>query len=584
LERRRLLAIEQFRIPGIIRTTVRLFPETRNAGASLCSVAQGFSASAGNAGRMIVCARRIVTMTAHEPQAFTILGERIVATGTVAELRARFPADEVVDFGDAVIVPGLNDAHAHLAIAAEDMLHLDLSINAVSSLAEIQQKLRAELAHTPAGGWLRGSRYDDAKMSEGRVLTRFDLDEVSREHPIMVLQVAGHWGVVNSKALELGGIDEDTQPPPGGKFGYDASGRLNGILFEMAIFDYAYPQASRRAQTVAPASTPADRLRGLARAQRAFHAAGLTSLTDALIGPADVALFGQAEQAGGLTLRVNMLVHYEHYELVQRLGLRTGFGGERLRLGGIKAFVDGAIGGRTCLLEQPFEGTSDDFGMQTTSDATLRDIVRMVHLDGNRVCVHANGDRAIGKLLDQLESAHAERELPNLHHRIEHCSVVNDEILKRMKRLHAIAAPFGSYVHYHGGSLLRWYGEKRLERMFAHRSFLDYGVAVAGSSDYPCGPFEPLLALQSCVTRRGWDGTPLGLSQRITPQEALALYTVNAAYASGESHIKGRLAPGYLADFVVLDDDPYTVDPATLGALGIRATYVGGVPVWERAA
>jgi predicted amidohydrolase YtcJ len=529
-------------------------------------------------------ARRIVTMNGDAPEAFATRGETIAATGSLAELRARFAGAEVVDHRDGVIVPGFNDAHAHLAVAAEDMLHLDFSIDAVSSLAEIAAKLRAELAHTPPGGWLRGSRYDDAKMAEGRVLTRWDLDEISRDHPILVLQVAGHWGVVNSKALELGGIDESTEPPPGGTFGRDGSGRLNGILFETAIFDFAYPQATHRAQTVAPASTPEDRRRGLGLAMRAFHAAGITSLTDAMIGPDDITLLEEAKRCGELTVRVNMLLHFEHYELLAQRGLRTGSGDGRLRLGGIKTFVDGAIGGRTCLMEEPFEGATDDFGMQTLSDAELRDVVRMVHNDGNRVCTHANGDRAIGKLLDQLEAAQRERPQPHLHHRIEHCSIVNDEILRRMKALGAIAAPFGSYVHYHGGKLLEWYGPERIERMFAHRAFLDHGVAVAGSSDYPCGPFQPLLALQSCVTRTGFDGTPLGLSQRITAHEALALYTTSAAYASDEAGTKGRLAPGYLADFVVLDDDPLTVDPSTLGTLGVRATYVGAAKVWERTA
>jgi predicted amidohydrolase YtcJ len=529
-------------------------------------------------------AGRVVTMTEDRPEAIAVANERVVAVGSVVALRERFAGAEVVDFGDATIVPGFNDAHAHLAVAAEDMLHLDLSMDAVSSLAEIAAALRGELPHTPPGGWIRGSRYDDAKMPEGRVLTRWDLDEISREHPIMVLQVAGHWGVVNSKALELGGLDDYSEPPYGGKFGRDGSGRLNGLLFEGAIFDFAYPQATKRASTVAPASSPEDRQRGLRRAMDAFHAAGITSVTDAMCGPDDIALFQEAQRRGELTMRINMLLHYEHYGMLEKLAIRTGSGDGRLRLGGIKGFVDGAIGGRTCLLEQPFEGTTDDYGMQTTSDADLRDIVRMVHLDGNRVCVHANGDRAIGKLLDQLEAAQREKPRPHLHHRIEHCSVVTEEILARMKALGAIAVPFGSYVHYHGAKLLEWYGAKRLERMFAHRAFLDAGVAVAGSSDYPCGPYQPLLALQSCVTRTGGDGTPLGLSQRITPQEALALYTVNAAAASDEVDVKGRLAPGYVADFVVLDGDPLTVDPFTLGKLGVVATYVGGTKVWDSAA
>jgi hypothetical protein len=528
-------------------------------------------------------ARRIVTMTADAPEALAVAGERVVATGATAALRERYPAAEVVDFGDAVLVPGFNDAHAHLAMAAEDMLHLDLSADAVSSLAQIAATLREALAHTPRDGWIRGSRYDDAKMAEGRVLTRGDLDAVSRDHPILVLHVAGHWGVVNSKALELGAIDESTPDPPGGRYGRDGSGRLNGILFETAIFDFAYPQATRLPQTIAPASTPEDRQRGLQLAMQAFHAAGITSLTDAMCGPDDITLFETAQQRGALTLRVNMLLHFEHYGLLAPRGLRTGKGDSRLRLGGIKAFIDGAIGGRTCLMEEPFEGTTDDFGMQTLSDEILGDVVRQVHLDGNRVCVHANGDRAITKLLGHLEAAQRERPDAALQHRIEHCSIVTGEILTRMKALGAIALPFGSYVHYHGGKLLDWYGPRRIERMFAHRSFLDAGVAVAGSSDYPCGPFQPLLALQSCVTRTGYDGVPLGLSQRISPSEALALYTVNAAYASGEDAEKGRLAPGYLADFVALDDDPRTVDPHTLGALGVRATYVGGTKVWERA-
>jgi predicted amidohydrolase YtcJ len=208
--------------------------------------------------------------------------------------------------------------------------------------------------------------------------------------------------------------------------------------------------------------------------------------------------------------------------------------------------------------------------------------VRMVHTAGSRLGVHANGDRAIGLLLDQFEASAAEDPRPELHHRIEHCSVINENILTRMRRLGAIAVPFGSYVHYHGGNLVAWYGAQRLERMFAHRSFLDAGVAVAGASDFPCGPFEPLLAMQSCVTRTGWDGTPVGVSQRIAARLALELYTTGAAYASGEQAVKGRLAPGYLADFVVLSEDPLEVEPANLAAIAVRATFVGGAQVWPR--
>jgi predicted amidohydrolase YtcJ len=529
-------------------------------------------------------ARQVVTPTADfmagpidvaRFEALAVLGERIVGVGSAEALRGRFPDAAATDLGDGVVVPGFNDAHCHPSVVAEDLLNLDVSAEVVSSLAELTERVTRRAVATAPGAWIRASRYDDAKMAEGRVLTRWDLDEAAPDHPVLVVQVAGHWGVVNSRALELGGLDEASVAPPGGEYGRDASGRLNGVLYERALFEFAYP-AVASGPTVVPAAGPEERLGGLRRALAMFHAAGLTSLGDALVGPRDVALYEDAARRGLLTARIAMLLSYDAFEDFRRLGLRSGFGGDRLRFGGVKAFVDGAIGGRTCLVEGDFDGRP----MQTTSTADLADLVRTVHEAGSRLAVHANGDRAISLLLDQLEAADAALPRPDAHHRIEHCSIVTEEILRRMKRLGAIGTPFATYVHYHGGRLIEWYGAERCERMFAHRMFLDMGVAVAGASDYPCGPFAPLLAMQSCATRRGSDGALVGGSQRITPAEALALYTTAGAYASGEQRTKGRLAPGYLADFVVLGDDPTATAPEALAAIPVRATYVGGRRAW----
>ena len=523
-------------------------------------------------------ARRVISLTEAEPEAFAVMGERIVAAGPADVLAARFPAAVLTDVGDGTIVPGFNDAHIHPSIVAEDLLNLDVSAGVVGSLAELTAKVLDQAVATAPGTWIRASRYDDAKMAEGRVLTRWDLDEVSPEHPVLIVQVAGHWAVVNSKALELGGLDDTAVAPAGGEYGRDGAGRLNGVLYERALFGFAYPAGANGTPNV-PAASLEDRLGGLERALTMFHAAGLTSLGDALVGPRDLALYQEAERRGLLSARVNMLLSYDAFDSFDRLALRTGFGSDWLRIGGVKAFVDGAIGGRTCLLEQPFEG-GEYHGMQTTSTEDLAAIVRSVHNAGSRLAVHANGDRAIELLLDQIEAADVALPRPEAHHRIEHCTVITDEILRRMGRLGMIGVPFGSYVHYHGGRLLEWYGTARAERMFAHRSFLDRGVAIAGSSDYPCGPFEPLLAMQSCVTRRGGDGASVGPSQRITPLEALALYTTGGAFASGEQDVKGRLAPGYLADFVVLGADPTATPHDEIAAVPVRATYVGGRRVW----
>jgi predicted amidohydrolase YtcJ len=259
----------------------------------------------------------------------------------------------------------------------------------------------------------------------------------------------------------------------------------------------------------------------------------------------------------------------------------SGFGDERLRFVGVKAFVDGAIGGRTCLLSEPYADVGGH-GLQTTPTPELLEAVRAVHADGNRIGVHANGDAAIRLVLDAFESAHRDILRPGLRHRIEHCSVIDDAILARMKAVNAIAVPFAGYVAYHGGSLNRWYGPERTNRMFAHRSFLNAGVTVAGSSDYPCGPYEPLLGLQSMVTREGLDdGEPVGPTQRVTPEEALRIFTLGSAEAEGAETTRGRLAPDYLADFVVLADNPLTVDPHGIASIPVQATYVGGECVYE---
>jgi predicted amidohydrolase YtcJ len=410
-------------------------------------------------------------------------------------------------------------------------------------------------------------------------LTRQQLDEVTGDVPTLVVHVAGHWGVVNSAALAVGGIDDEASPPPGGDFGHDGTGRHNGVLFEQALFDFAYPAVSRTGSTVVPASVLSERLTGLRRAVARWHAAGLTSICDAMVGPDDLALFSEAAARGVLTLRTGMLIAAPHYELVHRLGLRSGLGDEMLRFVGVKAFVDGAVGGRTCLMEEPHPG-GDFHGIQSTSTKELREIVRSVHADGNRLGVHANGDRAIRLLLTLLEEAADADQRPGLRHRVEHCSLVDDDIVRRLAALDAIAVPFGSYAYYHGGALVDWYGKDRVGRMFAHRDLLDAGVTVAGSSDYPCGPIEPLLAIQSCVTRTGFDGVDVGPQQRISVEEALRVYTTGSAEATGEAGVKGTLTPGLLADFVVLGEDPRVVDPSTIGAIPVLSTWVGGRPVW----
>lgn len=527
----------------------------------------------------LIRARRIHTLDGKPVEAVVLLGDRVAASGTARDMREGFPITHSVDL-DGVVLPGFNDAHAHPTMTAENQLHVDCSPEVATDESTLVNLLRAEANVVGPGGWVIGSRYDASKTTGGRIVDRSFLDQVVPNQPLLLMHVAAHWGVLNSAGLTVAGLEDDSPDPQDGMLGRDGSGRLNGVIYEQALFDVAYPSLARQA-VVLPPSSMEKRLRGLQRTQIMFHAAGITSCCDALTGPDDVALLTTAKAEGQLSMRVGMLLAHPHYDHLTALGLGRGIGDEQLRLVGVKAFVDGACAGGNCLVEEPFEGT-DDHGMQTTSVEALEELVLRSTRDHVVLAVHANGDRAIRLLLD----AHEKARKPGIsvpRHRIEHCTLIDRHIIDRIKALGLVVVPFGSYARFHGDKLAGYYGTNRLERMFAHRSLLDAGIAVAGSSDYPCGPMEPLAAITSCVERLALDGSPVGLSQRISVDEAIALYTTGSAYASGEERLKGRLTPGMLADFVELSEDPFQAAPADIAGIGVKSTWVGGRCVYGSA-
>ncbi|WP_460955592.1 amidohydrolase [Parasphingorhabdus pacifica] len=512
------------------------------------------------------------------PRAFAVADGTVLATGDITELREAFPGAEITDFGRSTITPGFIDAHMHLGMAAEDLLHLDLSAETAPRKQDLLSSLRAEAGRVRSGAteqWVRGSRYDDAKTG---MITRGDLDDVTTELPVFVHHVSAHWGVLNTRALELLGITDPATAPEGGSYGVDEHGRLNGALYERALMNVMGTATGTGPVTI-PESSRADRLEGVRRANRMFHAAGLTTICDALASPDDIELYQEARTGGQLSLRTNLLLSINHYDAMRALGVRSGFGDDRLRVIGVKMFADGAVGGRTCLLSEPFTGTAFR-GVQTTPTATLHEQVDRVHAAGDRACVHANGDTAIRIVLEAIARAQRRHPRPAPGHRIEHCSVVDDDILRDLAACEVVPVPFGGYPAYHGGALNRWYGPDRADRMFAHRGFRDAGLPVVGSSDYPCGPFEPLVGIQSMVTRAGMDdGEVVGPAQRIPVEEALLAFTSGAATACGAGDRLGRLEPGYRADFAVLERDITAIPAREIAATGVRATFVSGEQV-----
>jgi predicted amidohydrolase YtcJ len=412
--------------------------------------------------------------------------------------------------------------------------------------------------------------YDDTKLN--RPITRKDLDEAVPNHPAMVGHRGGHTGVYNSKAFELAGVTVDTPDPTGGKF-YREDGELTGKVAERAR--RVFGEVGKREEV-----TRDVRRRGMAHISAEMAKAGLTSVHLTGGGPSQLTALQDAYRAGELRLRMYFFPRGQMYERLRDAGIRTGYGDEWIRIGAVKYGADGSASERTMRMSTPYVGRPDDYGILTMTQDEIHEAVEDAHRNDWQIGIHANGDVTIDMVLNAYERVQRQWPKPDGRHRIEHCSLVNPELLRRIKAVGAIPTPFYTYVYYHGD---KWaeYGDEKMRWMFAHRSFLDHGISVAPASDYMPGPYEPLMALQSMVTRRDFRGREWGPNQRVTIHEALRICTMNGAYASFEERHKGSITEGKLADFVLLDEDPHDVDPYRLKDIQVVRTVMGGKTTYE---
>ena len=528
---------------------------------------------------LIFLGGNIITMDPGKPtaQAVAIKDGRFRKVGKDEEVKALAGRmTKTIALKGRTVTPGFIDSHQHFSQVGTNLLQMDCSPGVCKSITQIQREVLKQTRRKPPGQWIRGVGYDDTKTVDKRILTRWDLDQVAPDHPVFIQHVSGHWAVTNSKGFQAGGVQEETPDPKGGAYGRESqTGKLNGILYEQAEFAYVFEGMTGQTPIIPPFPLR-DRINGLRLASGMYLASGITGVHDALVSALSLETYQDAFRSGDLNLRVYMLITYEYLPHLMALRLKTGFGNEWLKVGGIKIIADGAIAGRTAYLSEPYVGTQERGILVAESEEALHESIRRGHEAGFQVCVHANGDRAIEMTLDGFEKALNALPRKDHRHRLEHCTVVNPKILRRIKKLKLLTLPFGSYIHHHGEKMIPYYGPQRVEMMFAHRSFLDYGIPVSGSSDNPCGPYEPLLAIQSCVTRKSAAGEVLAAKQRITVDEAIYLYTQASAYASFEENLKGSIQPGKLADLVVLGADPRRVDPDEIKDIPVEMTVVGG--------
>ena len=524
---------------------------------------------------LILVNARVYTVDAAQPraEAFAVKNGRFVAIGTSADVRnLATTRTRVIDAQQMTVTPGFIDTHCHVSGVNE--LY---SVNAnVGRVRELLASLRAKADKTPPGQWITATMFDDTKLDVP--LTRRHLDEVSKDHPISVGHRGGHTTWYNSKAFELAGVTKATPDPDHGRFFRDGSGEFTGRVAELARNVFSKVGTRER---FTPEQQRQRGRAGMKHISELLTAAGLTSVHDAGADTDRILAYQDARANGELRHRAGFLVRGNAtFAGFKAAGIHYGFGDEWLRVVGVKYGADGSASERTMRMSTPYVGTKD-YGILTMTQQEIDDAVEDAHRHNFRVAIHANGDTTIDMVLQAYERVLAKYPRPDTRHRIEHCSLVNPDLIRRIKAIGAIPTPFWTYAHYHGE---KWkeYGAEKMQWMFAHKSFLEAGIPVPGASDYGPGPFEPLMALQSMVTRKDFSGEVWGARQKVSVDEALVIATINGAWASHEEDLKGSITTGKLADFVMLEKDPHDVNADEIKKIAIARTVVGGKTVYPK--
>ncbi|WP_020501600.1 amidohydrolase [Sciscionella marina] len=507
-------------------------------------------------------------------------------------------AERVIDLAGAPVVPGFNDAHQHLSMRGQRLRQLDLRPVAVSTVDDIYAAVAARAAQTPAGQWILGSGYDQNKT--GAHPDRSRLDAVAGGHPVWLGHCSGHMGVANSTAFaRMGFPDPGTVPDvDGGSVSRDAQGIPDGLLAERAqelVHALLRPYAF------------ADFVEAIRIGSEVAAAEGITSFAEPGIGSgglagngaADLAAFTEASRSGKLRQRATLMpiaaaLHeagaFEPGGAAAEpwfgldLGLRSGFGDDRVRIGPVKVFSDGSLIRRTAAMCEHYQGEPGNSGFLQQPAIELRELILRAHRFGWQIATHAIGDAAVQEVLDAYAEAQRTVARPDARHRIEHCGLTSPEQVARIAELGVIPVPQGRFIGELGDGMLEALGVRRAGSAYRLRSFLDAGSVLPGSSDSPVVAAAPLLGIHDMVNRRTDSGVAFGADEAIEVAQALRAYTLGSAYAEHTERDKGSLERGKLADFVVLDADPFTVAPDRLSGIGIGATVIGGEPVYENGA
>jgi predicted amidohydrolase YtcJ len=505
-------------------------------------------------------------------EAMAIRDGKVMAVGTSAEIRSLAgPKTRIRDLHrgqtGVTIFPGFDDAHVHLGSAATELTNLDLA--GVKSLKQMMDAVADYARQAPAGRWITGGRWDQTSWAEKKLPTRQELDRVTAGHPAFLVRVDGHIALANSAALQAAGITANSKPPQGGAIDHDAHGRLTGILRE---------SAQDMVAKVIPPPTPQERRGGLELAIANALSNGITSVQDFSDWP-DFLVFAALEKEGKLNLRITEWIPFKE-PLSQEEAQRAQHPAQdsMLHTGMLKGFMDGSLGSRTAALKQPYADDRGNTGLPQFTQEELDEMTVERARAGFQLGFHAIGDRAVSMALDAFSQPGVSRTVRN---RIEHAQVVDPADIARFRELGVIASMQPCQLLTDMNWAEARLGAKRAAWSYTWKAFLDADVHLAFGTDYPVEPISPYRGIYAAVTRMNEAGTKSYFpEQKITRGEALDAYTQGSAYAEFAEKTKGKLLPGYDADFILVDRDLYTAPPQAVLHAQTLETFVAGRQVY----
>lgn len=515
-------------------------------------------------------------------QAVAVKGDRIQAVGTNDEIMKLKTEDtKVIDLEGKTMVPGFNDSHMHLLNYGYSLTQVDLI--GTRSLEEVLERTREFIKENDiaAGKWVRGRGWNQDYFSGDKVFpTRYDLDRISRDHPICVTRTCGHVSVVNSKALEMLGINRNTPQVEGGHFDLDENGEPVGIFREDAL-NLVYDSIP----------TPnLDEIKSMMlAAYKDLNSCGITS-----VGTDDFGALPQSDYEnvikayreliaeGKNTVRIYeqcLLPVKEKFQDFLDKGYKTGWGDESFKIGPLKLLQDGSLGARTAALMKDYEDEPGTTGIITATQDYLNDLVMKAHKADCQIAIHGIGDKGMYMAFDAIEKALSEYPKKDHRHGIVHAQITDEYLLDKFKELDAIAYIQPIFLDYDWKMVRARVGAEREKTSYNWKSLLDRGVHIPCGSDAPVETFNVMYGIYEAVTRKDLEGNPEGgwlPEQALTPYEALRAYTMEGAYASFEEDLKGSIEPGKLADMVVLSSDILSIDPHEIKDVKVESTIFGG--------